>query len=299
MQIRSYPKVYQVGHRAIENLFDGPVTVQEKVDGSQFSVQKTEDGIVHFRSKGAVVNPECPPSMFKPTVDHFLSVADKLVPGWVYRGEALAKPRHNTLAYDRVPKGNFALFDIDIGLECYTTLLHLSGWDGELGVDIVPTLWIGEVGSIEHLRDFLALPSFLGGQLVEGVVVKNYNQMNLDKQVCMGKLVREEFKEIHNHQWKRDNPGKNDFIEQIIGKYATPARYAKAAQHLREEGKLQGEMQDMPLLLREVQTDLKAECAGEIADELFTYFFNKKIGPGVSRGIASWYKDQLVEKAFV
>ena len=30
----SYPKVWNLGHPHIENLFDGPVVVQEKVDGS-------------------------------------------------------------------------------------------------------------------------------------------------------------------------------------------------------------------------------------------------------------------------
>lgn len=33
----SYPKSLNVGHKLAEKLFDGPVVIQEKVDGSQFS----------------------------------------------------------------------------------------------------------------------------------------------------------------------------------------------------------------------------------------------------------------------
>jgi ATP-dependent RNA circularization protein (DNA/RNA ligase family) len=35
--ILSYPSIYALGHRAIRELFDGPVVVEEKIDGSQFS----------------------------------------------------------------------------------------------------------------------------------------------------------------------------------------------------------------------------------------------------------------------
>ncbi len=35
--INSYPSVYQLGHKAIQNIFDGKVVIEEKIDGSQFS----------------------------------------------------------------------------------------------------------------------------------------------------------------------------------------------------------------------------------------------------------------------
>jgi hypothetical protein len=37
MSLRSYSSPFNLGHKALEDLFDGTVTVQEKIDGSQFS----------------------------------------------------------------------------------------------------------------------------------------------------------------------------------------------------------------------------------------------------------------------
>jgi len=51
MRLNSYPKVYNLGHAAIVHLFDEPVTVEEKVDGSQFSFALI-DGELSARSKG-------------------------------------------------------------------------------------------------------------------------------------------------------------------------------------------------------------------------------------------------------
>jgi len=35
--LHSYPSVYAIGHKAIEEIFLGPVLIEEKIDGSQFS----------------------------------------------------------------------------------------------------------------------------------------------------------------------------------------------------------------------------------------------------------------------
>ena len=37
MRLLSYPKVYNLGHKAITDLLLDPIIVEEKVDGSQFS----------------------------------------------------------------------------------------------------------------------------------------------------------------------------------------------------------------------------------------------------------------------
>jgi hypothetical protein len=63
MKISSYSKVYNLGHRTIEQLFDGIVVAQEKVDGSQFSFGLI-DGELYCRSKGKRQMPEQPDKMF-------------------------------------------------------------------------------------------------------------------------------------------------------------------------------------------------------------------------------------------
>ena len=107
--ISSYPSIFNFGHKAIETLTDYPVIIEEKVDGSQFSFMRGEDGIIHFRSKGAEIyfdGENCNQKMFTAGCRAVWYVRDNLHPGWIYRGEYLSKNKHNALVYDRVPRDN-------------------------------------------------------------------------------------------------------------------------------------------------------------------------------------------------
>src|SRR3990172_7407672 len=110
----SYPSVFNLGHRYLVELLLDPVLVEEKIDGSQFSFGVFEDEhsskFVRCRSKGVELNILAPDKMFKPGVQWVLDNQDRLNVGWTYRGEYLCKPKHNALAYDRVPNNNIILF---------------------------------------------------------------------------------------------------------------------------------------------------------------------------------------------
>lgn len=111
-ELHSYGKIYNFGHRAIVNLLKGPVVVEEKVDGSQFSFG-IRNGQIHCRSKGVAINVDAPDSMFAKAVAVVRELAPMLHDGWTYRGEYLQKPKHNALAYDRIPYRHIILFDVD------------------------------------------------------------------------------------------------------------------------------------------------------------------------------------------
>jgi hypothetical protein len=100
--LSSYPSIYTLGHRYLNALLDGPVVVEEKVDGSQFSMARNLDGSLSVRSKGQEIHLGAVPQLFNQAVAVASSL--DLHPGWVYRGEYLQKPKHNTLCYSRVPK---------------------------------------------------------------------------------------------------------------------------------------------------------------------------------------------------
>lgn len=169
----SYPKVYNIGHPAIDELFSGPVIVEEKVDGSQFSFGKFGDDLL-VRSRGRVFDVEAPDNMFSLGAGVVKKLRDDLHDGWTYRGEYLNKPKHNALAYDRTPAMNV----------------------------------------------------------------------------------------------------------------------------MRERGELQSAPQDIGNLLREVQTDIEAECEEEIKGRLYAWA-RKSILRTATRGLPEWYKQQLLDGAFV
>ena len=290
----SYPQIFTIGHRYLVDLFKNPVLIEEKVDGSQISFGLIE-GELRIKSKGAAINPECPEGMFAKAVA-FIKTLD-LHPEWTYRGEYLGKPKHNALAYDRVPKNNIIIFDINTEEETYMTYEAKKAEAERLGMETVPILHYGSVDTPAFLLSFLDRPSVLGGQKIEGVVVKNYFRFGQDKKALMGKHVSEAFKEVHSAEWKKSNPGAKDIIQTLILQYKTPARWAKAVQHLREAGKLDGSPKDIGALMMEAKEDIKKECADEIKEALYRYAVDQ-IMRGCTAGLADWYKNELVKQQF-
>lgn len=291
--VPSYASPYAIGHRAIRDLFDGPVVVQEKIDGSQISLLLTDDMELRMRSKGAVLHVDAPDKMFAKGVEVAKGIAHRLQPGWIYRGEYLRAPKHNTLAYDRCPHNHIMLFDVEKGegTQDYLTPAELAEEAARIGLESVPVLHLG-TSQPHEVKDFLERVSVLGGQKIEGVVVKNYAKFTDDKKVMMGKFVSEAFKEVHRGEWRGSNPTQGDIVAQLIASYKTPARFAKAVQHLREAGRITDTPKDIGALINEVGADIERECAEEISKALYDHFW-----PSIRRGVVGvlpqWYKAQL------
>jgi hypothetical protein len=305
----SYPQIFNMGHRYVKDLLTSRVLVEEKVDGSQFSFgvfkeeldgQYSDHSAVYrlrVRSKGAEMVPEAPEKMFAAGVAWVRENEHRLTPGWTYRGEFLAKPKHNVLAYDRVPQNHIILFDINPSEEDYLSWEFVCNEAERLGLEVVPRLFDGRVESLEQFREYLSRESVLGGQKIEGVVVKNYALFGQDKKVLMGKFVSEAYKEVHAGEWKTGKAEKVDVLQQIIERYKTPARWQKALIHLRERGLIDGSPKDIGALMREVWPDIVKEEEGAIKDALFAWA-EDKIRRGVTSGLPEWYKGELLKAQF-
>ena len=299
-RLHGYPKVWNLGHKAIADLFDGPVVIQEKVDGSQFTFGVI-GGELKCRSKRAEVFLEEPDRNFALAVETVKRVyaEGKLTEGWQYRGEAFRGYKHNALEYDRAPRGNLILFDVDTGLEDRVAdPERLASIAEDLGLEVVPTLVVGPVEDLASLTALLETPSILGKALVEGIVIKNYDRFNQhDGKMLMGKLVSAEFREKHAKSWKKTNPGKGDVVALLKEQYRSERRWEKSVERLGDEGLLDDSPKDIGLLLREVQKDIYEECGEEIKEALFKAFW-KEIGRGTTAGLPEWYKNRLAESQF-
>jgi hypothetical protein len=200
------------------------------------------------------------------------------------------------LKYGRVPAGNIVLFDMNTGQQAFTGHQYVREEALALGLEPVPTIWAGpgsEV-SMDTLRGYLMQDSALGGVQVEGIVIKNYSRFDRHGKALMGKLVREEFKE----KMRQSQPkSQKDMIAGIIQTYQTEARWQKAVQHLREEGKLLNEPKDIGGLMKEIHRDLLEEEGEAIKDALFKRYWSE-IARGVGRGAAEWYKLELAKNQF-
>jgi hypothetical protein len=292
----SYPSLYTLGHAHLRDLFtDGAeVTIEEKVDGSQFSFGVV-DGVLQCRSKRCILSDPIP-DLFRGAVTTAKTLFDegKLVEGWVYRGEAIQRPKHNTLCYDRTPNYFIAIYDVMTGLEDYAPYQFKKEVCDGLGLECVPLLYQGPVDDPSKLKDLLDRTSFLGGAKIEGIVIKNHARFGYDKKPLIAKLVADSFKEIHQGDWKDRHPKNGDIILNLVEKYRTPARWAKAMQHLRDDGTLTNSPKDIGPIIVECQADIRKECEDMIKDELFAWAW-KQIAHKLVGGLPQWYKEQLVE----
>lgn len=302
--IPSYPKVYSLGHAAVRDIFLGPVLVEEKVDGSQFSFGIIE-GALHMRSKGAVIYDATQggpmgegSGMFKPAVEYVESISDRLRYSTIYRCEFLGKPKHNTLAYGRAPQNGLVLFDVEKYPDhSFEAPGDRATFAADLGIDVIPSFAVVDVSSPTAIDALMETESFLGGPKIEGVVFKNHSLYGRDGKFLCAKYVSEAFRESNATDWKKRNPKGKDIIGLISDSLRTEARWEKAVQHLRERGELTHSPRDIGPLMKEIVTDVLAECEEEIRDSLFTWAW-KDIARSLGRGAPEWYKRRLMESQF-
>lgn len=295
MSINSYPSIYALGHNAIEDILDGDVVVEEKVDGSQFSFSVV-NGELLCRSKGQQIVVGAEEKMFSRAVATALELKPLLTEGWVYRCEYLQKPKHNTLAYKRTPDKHLILFDVMIGEEEYLFPARKHEEAKRIGLEVVPVLYRGFVRSLDMVKELLHTPSILGGK-IEGVVIKNYHVFTKEKKIAIAKFVSDDFKEQHATEWKKSNPTQSDIVQKIIDTYRHEGRWSKAVQHLRDNGTLEESPRDIAGLIKEVPADVQKECEDEIKGILWAHFW-PQIKRGITAGLPEWYKTVLASNAF-
>lgn len=289
-EITSYPSIRNLGHRGILDLFEGPIIIQEKIDGSQISFCKSNG--LYMRSKGKAQSIISPDALFIQAAETLINIKDKLKEGWVYRGEYLQKPHHNTINYNRTPDKHIILFDIMVGDQNYLPYEEVAEEAASLGLEIVPLFYSGDGINItqDQIESFLEQQSILGGSKIEGVVIKNYNLFGVDGKPLMGKFVSPEFKEtnIDNNRIKRHG----DIIHDIVEVFRSENRFKKAVQHLRDNGEITGQPQDIGKLIKHIHADVLDECSDEIKDMLFKEY-KKRILQGVLKGFPEWYLQQI------
>lgn len=309
MIVHSFPKIMAVGSRPVSSIFEDSVEITEKLDGSQFAfgmLGSKLDSVLCMRSKGAIIYTDAVQSLFAPVVAYVTAIQKKLPLNIVFYGETLHKPKHNTLAYDRVPKHNFALFGIHyLDEDRWGTSEDMQEFANILDFDVVPVLYKGYVkytfDKTKFVQEFLEKESYLGGQKIEGVVIKNYHkQTNIANDIytpfMSAKYVSEHFKEVHQNRWGSEEKPKGKW-ESFCNQYLSEARWDKAVIHLKERGLLKESPSDIGMLLKEVNQDITLEEKETIKE--FLWSIHKKELLGIAtRGLAEWYKQKLVKDTY-
>jgi len=295
--ISAFVKIFSIGTDYIQDIFKETVEISEKIDGSQFAFASIDDNL-HIRSKGSQLYQDNPNKMFAEGVDYVCSIREKLPDDIAFYGEYLRKPKHNTLAYNRIPKNHIVLFGAkDIKRDAFIPDFHK--YADELDLEVVPRVTLN-IKSADELKAFMDLESFLGGCSREGVVVKNYSRAFLlggqPIPMMCGKFVSEKFKEVHRSRWGKEETGKGRF-QTFCDSFHTEARWDKAIQHLDENGDLEHSPRDIGKLFKEIAEDIQREEKDAIKEWLWNEY-KKDIIRSASMGFADYYKARLLDRAF-
>src|SRR6267378_1341496 len=291
----SFPKVWNVGHPSVKELFQGEVLVQEKVDGSQFSFGVNDVDGLCFKSHHQDIAGDA--GQFGKAMVAIAALHQEfgLTPGWVYRGEYVPTPKANKLEYERCPANYVILFDISCGPQRYVREDQLWAEGLRLGLEVVLTDFPGTIESPDQLRALLKRESILGKAQIEGIVIKNYERYHLQTgDVLMGKFVSEAFREIADVKYRTSNA---DVVATLAAGLGTQRRWEKAVEFLRDGGVLQSAPQDIGALIRRVQADIETECEATIKDTLYAWAL-PQLRRKVVGGLPEWYKQRLLEGAF-
>lgn len=282
--VPSYTKILTLGSAYTENALVGDVIVQEKVDGSQFSFGINEDSELVMRSKGQQLFPDNFAPMFEKCVKYVQSLKLGVTPDTYFYCEYLQRPKHNTLKYGREPQNNLILFDVLTGGR-WLNRSELIDMAKRLDIDIIPELFCGQI-NVDKIKSLLSLESFLAGELIEGVVIKNYGTQTFTK------YVQESFKERNADEWKTKKSGSG--ISEFVASFKSEARWEKAIIHAREKGELTVSPKDIGLLMKMVAQDVREEETENIKNHLYQYYIDEILRVSV-RGFPEWYKNKLLE----
>lgn len=298
--IKSFPKAFAIGTDYINLIFEGEVEITEKIDGSQFSFGKINNELF-IRSKGAQLFVDNPQKMFSKGIDYVVDIQDKLPDNTIYYCEFLSGPSHNILQYERVPKNNLILFGMsDEKGNFKKEYEYMKNCANEINIDMVPLIYRDKIKNPDELLKLLEEESVLGGNKVEGIVVKNYSQPFLlggqPIPIMMGKYVSEAFKETHRKKWGRTFTGKGKW-QVFLESFQTEARWHKAIQHLTEKDELVNEPKDIGKLMKEIQDDIEIEEKENIKNFLWEQF-KSDVFRTARRGFPEFYKKQLLKRNF-
>ncbi len=308
MTFSKYLEIPHLGEVLEDDITYGKKFVmEEKIDGSNFRFGISGERGIMVGSKNVDLT-EASPQMFKPAVDwvYEKTTSEALrrmfplsgaIVDVIFYGEFLGKPQQNALKYDRIPNNYVMLFDmmIDGVYQDYSVLCKYADF---LGLEVVPILQEkGEMFSVSELAEVVNnTKSVLGGTTVEGVVVKSYDsRMHVRKHdyPYMIKYVRDEFKELNQQNWKQQKAEENP-INHILNAINREMVWSKVKQHAKDDGKLEGRMQDMRVLIDYLNTDIEHQWKEAIKEELWA-IFQREIISKMGKGFPEWYKKSLYE----
>lgn len=249
------------------------IVVQEKIDGANFSIRydAENDTIAAFSRKNPLdfSNNLRGAWQWAQKLDKEL-VKDVLKTNLVLFGEWLVS---HTIVYPQDKYQNAYFYDVyDVDAKQYLQQDAVKDIVDRLGLTYVPVFYAGEFQSWEHIQQFVGRTD-LGGELGEGVVVKNMSRIN-DPNTRLPfytKIVGEKFSEKKSVKPKVIDPEKmaeRERFQALVDSVVTEGRVTKLVHKMVDEGIIpeKWDEHDMGTIARNIGKAVYYDCVKEEPD---------------------------------
>ena len=255
--VTRYQKIRRIGEPDCAGILDGPVWVQEKVDGANLTVGwdfDSDSPVIATRNR-VIHNHAGTRDDFRGAVEYVLGhdgilSALREGKGLILRGEWLVK---HTIIYPSESLEKFYLFDVQLDDGRYLPWGRVQELSELHGIECVPTLNYGEF-TADQLREMMVGESLLGAPAREGIVIKNYSwQGGVFGRVHWAKLVSSDFQE------SKQTPNESLDVETQFSAQANRELVLKSIHKIESNAGRKLILQDMRAVMGMVWADLIQE----------------------------------------
>lgn len=274
-EYKAYPKIHRLGKEETDNILDGPVIVQEKVDGANISIFEL-DGKLRCGTRTRMLPEDESFNGFQEAVKSNLNLAMYFSrnPDHILYGEWLVK---HTITYPDEAYRKIYLFDIYNRVTKEWLPQETVRAEAEfLGLEY-PNIFAQGVLTEEVIKEFVGKSHIAPAG--EGVVIKHEGFVNKFGDHVYAKIVHEKFKESNAIVFGGNNKHSETYWEMyIVNKYCTVGRVQKVMQKLQAETERRLDMKETPQIAGTAYHDLITEEAWEIAKKVPAVNYKKLQG---------------------
>jgi len=287
---RKYPKILRLGVEETDGILMGKVYIQEKIDGANTQIWKKEDGTMGMGSRGREVTKE-EFNGFVPYIYAHEGVFKLLEkhPEYHLYGEWLVR---HSISYKETSYRKWYMFDI-FTPEGRMNIEEVYKIAEEYKIEIPQLFATIEDPKLAEIMEFVGKTNL--GESGEGVVLKNFDFINVFGDQQYAKIVTEKFKEENAITFGGNNKHSDSYWEMFVcNKWMTLERVRKIMQKLQPTINKKLSIEDTARVINTAWYDLWQEESWNIQKKVPKLDF-KKLSRLCCRKAAKIYKDILAD----
>jgi hypothetical protein len=262
---KAYPKIHRLGKEETDGILDGPVIVQEKIDGANISIFQL-DGKLRCGTRTRML-PEIESfNGFQEAVQSNFQLAMFFSrhPDSILYGEWLVK---HTITYPDEAYRKIYLFDIyDRRKAEWASQEDVREWAETLGLQYPHIFAEGQLTE-EEIKAYVGKSAIAPAG--EGVVLKRLDFNNAFGDNCYAKIVHEKFKEANAIVFGGNNKHSETYWEMyVVNKYCTTGRVQKIMQKVQSTQEKRLHYEEIPRIAQTCYHDMITEEIWEITKKV-------------------------------